>query len=64
MARDRDLPSELIYAPFPEAMMLWLRLSEADASPPRVLWRLHMLSVALVLMTFGIIALLAWLGGA
>ncbi len=64
MARDRDVPSELIYAPFPEAMMLWLLLSEADASQPRVLRRLHMLSVASVLMAFGTIALLAWLGNA
>ncbi|WP_353860620.1 hypothetical protein [Azospirillum formosense] len=61
MASNREPPAAPVCLSLPEAMALWLLMpdpGEADPSlDPR---RLHTLSVALVLLAFGAVALLAW----
>ncbi|MBK3732037.1 hypothetical protein GAY29_02790 [Azospirillum brasilense] len=61
MPGDREPPIELICLPFPEAMALWLLMSDTgETDPPLDFGRLHTLSVAFVLLAFGAVALLAW----
>ncbi|AWJ87418.1 hypothetical protein TSH58p_28975 (plasmid) [Azospirillum sp. TSH58] len=61
MPSDREPPVELICLPFPEAMALWLLMSDTgEADRSLDLRRLHALSVAFVLLAFGAVALLAW----
>ena len=65
MTSDREPPVEPIGLPFPEALALWLLTSEpADTVSEHDLRRLHTLSVAFVLLVFGVVALLAWFGAA
>ncbi|QCO16610.1 hypothetical protein D3869_14950 (plasmid) [Azospirillum brasilense] len=65
MANDREPPEELVCLPFPEAMALWLLMSDTGETDPSLdLRRLHSLSVAFVLLAFGAVALLAWLRAA
>ncbi|CAO3451242.1 hypothetical protein [Azospirillum argentinense] len=61
MTSDRDPPPKLVFLPFPEAMALWLLMSDTGETDPSLdLRRLHALSVAFVLLAFGAVALLAW----
>ncbi|CAO3381053.1 hypothetical protein [Azospirillum argentinense] len=61
MSGDREPPLEFVCLPFPEAMALWLLMSDPRETDPSLdLRRLHSLSVAFVLLAFGAVALLAW----
>ncbi|CAO3428380.1 hypothetical protein [Azospirillum argentinense] len=61
MSSDREPPEELVCLPFPEAMALWLLMSDPGETDPSLDLRLlHTLSVAFVLLAFGAVALLAW----